>query len=266
VHVLHTLNASLLTGSFLVAGSCAYLVLKGREGAETRRLLVVAVAAAFAFSVIEAVPSGHLAAVEVGQHQPAKLATIEGVYETTDHAPFLLFGVPIADPPYVKNRVEIPGLLSFLFEFDSDYTVIGLKDIPVDERPPRAVTFVSFHLMVYLGVLFIALNGLAVLLLLLKRLARSRWMLRLLVIAIPLPLVSLQLGWITAEVGRQPWIVYGLLRTRDAVSRSVTGGELIFSIAAYSIVYLAVGAAFATLLARSIRQGPQSGEAAGGAY
>jgi cytochrome d ubiquinol oxidase subunit I len=265
-HVLHTINASLLTGSFLVAGSCAYLALKGRAGAEVRRLLAVAVVAGLAFAVIEVVPSGHLQAVEVGRRQPAKLATIEGVYETRDRAPFLLFGVPTPEPPYVKNRVEIPGMLSFLFDFDTDYVVTGLKDIPADQRPPRVVTFVSFHLMVYLGVLFIAIAGLAVLLLLLKRLHASRWMLRLLVIAIPLPLACLQLGWITAEVGRQPWIVYGLLRTSDAVSPALTGGELLFSLIAFALVYLAVGTAYTTLLARSIRQGPGTEAAAWGAY
>jgi cytochrome d ubiquinol oxidase subunit I len=255
-HVLHTLNASLLTGSFLVAGSSAYLLLKGRAGPHVRRLLAAAVIAGFASAVIEVVPSGHLQAVEIGRRQPAKLATIEGVYETSDQVPFLLFGIPTAEPPYVKNRIEIPGALSFLFEFTTHYVVTGLEDIPVDERPPRVVTFVSFHLMVYLGLLFIAVTALAVLLLLLKRLQGSRWMLRLLVIAIPLPLACLQLGWITTEVGRQPWIVYGLLRTRDAVSPSVTGRELRFSLIAFSLAYLAVGAAYVTLLARSIRRGP----------
>jgi len=261
-HVLHTINASLLTGSFLVAGSSAYLLLKGRPGAGIRQLLAAAVISCLVFAVVEAVPSGHLLTVEVGRRQPAKLATIEGVYETTDRAPFLLFGVPTPDPPYVKNRVEIPGALSFLFEFDSDYTVTGLEDIPVDERPPFAVTFISFHLMVYLGILLIVIAGVAVLLLLLRRLHSARWMLRVLAAVIPLPLVCLQLGWITAEVGRQPWVVYGLLRTRDAVSPSVTGGELVFSLAAFGMVYLAVGVAYVVLMARTIRQGPD----AGGAY
>jgi cytochrome bd ubiquinol oxidase subunit I len=264
-HVLHTLNASLLTGSFLVAGSSAYLLLKGRAGAKVRRLLAAAVIAGLASALIEVVPSGHLQAVEVGRRQPAKLATIEGVYETSGRVPFLLFGIPTAEPPYVRNRIEIPGALSFLFEFDADYVVTGLKDIPVDERPPRVVTFVSFHLMVYLGVLFILVTGMAVLLLLLKRLHGCRWMLRLLVVAMPLPLACLELGWITAEVGRQPWIVYGLLRTRSAVSASVTGGELLFSLIAFSLAYLAVGAAYVTLFARGIRRGPGI-DAAGETY
>jgi cytochrome d ubiquinol oxidase subunit I len=260
VRFMHTMDSTLITGSFLVAGVCAYAVLKGKGGMAVKRVLSGAVVAGLLFCVSEVFPFGHLQAIEVGERQPIKLASIEGLYETQSHAPLLVFGIPIAEPPYVKDRVEIPNLLSWLFDFKGDYVVRGLKDFPKDQYPPLVAVFLSFHLMFYLGVLFCGIMGLAVLLLILGALERTRWFLRILVAAIPIPLLCIQLGWITTEVGRQPWIVYGILRTADAVSTVVTGREMVFSLVLFASVYALLLFVWGAIVVRTIRRGPVEAE------
>ncbi len=259
VRFLHTMDSTLIVGSFLVAGICAYAVLKGRGGKAVKRVLSGAVIAGLLFCVTQIFPFGHSQAIEVGERQPLKLASIEGLYETQSHAPLLIFGIPTAEPPYVKARVEIPNLLSWLFDFKGDYVIRGLEDFPKDQYPPLGAVFVSFHLMFYLGVLFCGIMGLATLLMILGALERARWLLWILVAAIPLPLVCIQFGWITTEVGRQPWIVYGILRTADSVSAVVSRGELVFSLVLFAAVYALLGTIWGALVVRAIRRGPDDG-------
>jgi len=261
--MLHVMTASLITSSFFVAGGCAVAILRGREvGDATRRPLGGAVIAGLVGSVMSIFPSGHLQAVEVGLEQPPKLATIEGVYETQSHAPLLVFGIPTNKPPYVTARIEVPGMLSFLFDFKGDFVVQGMKDVPSDELPPRILTFVSFHLMVYLAGFFTLVMALAVILLIRRRLHQSRWMLRLLIAVVPLPFLCLQFGWITTEVGRQPWIVYRVLRTADAVSAAVTSGRLVFSLVLFGTIYTALLVTWIVAVVREMQRGPALQEAA----
>jgi len=135
--------------------------------------------------------------------------------------------------------------------------VRGINEFPPENRPPLRLTFVSFHTMVGLGMFFIAATGWGVLLLLRQKLWERRRYLRLLVWSIPLPIVAIQLGWIATEVGRQPWIVYGLLRTSDAASRTVGAGEILFSIILFTLVYLALGALWLFLMVREVKHGPE---------
>ncbi|MCX5892771.1 MAG: cytochrome ubiquinol oxidase subunit I, partial [Deltaproteobacteria bacterium] len=197
---------------------------------------------------------------EVAKIQPAKLAAMESFWETKANAPQVLFAIP--DEKNERNLVEfgqIPGLLSFLAYHSPAATVKGLKDFPKEERPPVALTFVAFRLMVGLGVLFVVLTAWAWL----KRhkLEDSPGMLKVMLYAMPLPYIALQAGWIVTEVGRQPWIVYGLMKTSDAVSPiavSQVGTTLVAFIAVYSLL----GAVAFYLVSKHARRGPEPALAA----
>jgi cytochrome bd ubiquinol oxidase subunit I len=253
----HTVDAALITGCFFVAGVAAYLVRKNRDDALARGALKLAIVAGLVVSVLEVFPSGHLHARQVAHTQPEKFAAIEGLYTSTSAAPMVLFAYPVTPPPDLKAKVEVRGLLSWLAFGDMNTRIRGIEEFPPDDRPPLWLTFVSFHNMVVLGMYFIAAMAWGAWLLKRGTLWDSRRYLALLTISLPLPLAACQLGWMAAEVGRQPWIVYQLLRTRDAVSAIVPAGDVLFSIVLFSILYLLLGALFVYLLVREIRHGPE---------
>jgi cytochrome d ubiquinol oxidase subunit I len=260
IRFFHTLTAALVTGAFFMAGIAAWLVVRGRGRQVAGRVMKLALLVGFVASLLELFPLGHHHARQVARTQPVKLAAIEGLYETTQRAPLLLFGVPSTEPPYVSARIGVDGLLSWLATGDSSAEVRGLRDFPPDQVPTGVeivLSFLSFHLMVGLGTLFIGLTGLALLLHLRGLLLTSRWMLKLLTLSIPLPLLACELGWITAEVGRQPWIVQGLLKTRDAASVTVSAGEILFSILLFGAIYLLLGALYVFLLVKKVKAGPE---------
>ncbi|MFH1143367.1 MAG: cytochrome ubiquinol oxidase subunit I, partial [Candidatus Eisenbacteria bacterium] len=162
--------------------------------------------------------------------------------------------------PDLKSEIEIPSLLSWLAFGDPHAPVRGLDEFPADEVPRGAelwLSFVSFHNMVILGLFFVGLTGLASLLLRNDRLLEKRWMLKALAVSIPLPLIACQFGWVAAEVGRQPWAVYKMLRTTDAVSATVPAGNVLFSIIVFTLFYLGLGTLWVMLLARKVGRGPQ---------
>ncbi|MEN8152003.1 MAG: cytochrome ubiquinol oxidase subunit I, partial [Planctomycetota bacterium] len=256
--------------------------------------LTVAVIFGLIFSIASAFPTGHHHAKQVAETQPKKFAAIEGLYETQDGAPMAVFGVPTDRPPELKAPIEIPNLLSWLAFGDMNATVRGIKDFPEDERPPLFLTFASFHTMVGLGTMFIGGMFLAVFWLRGGKLFTKKWMLWALVLAVPFPLLACQFGWITAEVGRQPWIVYPTeryaqpgpyepipadmpvaevlekhkgMRVADANSITVSAGEILTSTILFSLIYIALGALYLYLLFRKIKHGPLPLEApaAGGA-
>ncbi|MBN2021795.1 MAG: cytochrome ubiquinol oxidase subunit I [Pirellulales bacterium] len=259
---LHTMVASWTCGAFFMAGVVAWMMLKNPENRAAARTLRLALVAGLIFSLASLFPTGDWHARQVARTQPEKLATIEGLVHGTENAPLVVVGLPRDNPPRLEYAVGLPGLLSVLAHGDADAFVPGMEDLRAAGRPtpPFALTFLSFHAMVGLGTLFIAMTGLGVLLALLGRLRRARWFLWALVLAIPLPLIACQLGWITAEVGRQPWVVYRVLRTDQALSANVAGGEVLFSIILFSAIYLLLGALYVFLVVKKIKRGfPASG-------
>jgi cytochrome d ubiquinol oxidase subunit I len=260
IRYLHTVDAALIAGAFMMAGIAAYYLLAGRETEFARKAMTLAVVVGLAASVLEAMPLGHVHAQQVARTQPEKFAALEGLYTSQEKAPLVLFAYPTNHPPDLKAPVEIPGLLSWLAFGDVNATIKGINEFPPDEIPPLWLTFVSFHNMVILGLLFIALMGLAAFRLLRGTLWTGRWFLKLLLWSIPLPLAACQLGWIAAEVGRQPWVVYRLLRTSEAVSFSVGTGELLFSIILFALIYGALGGLYLFLLIRKVKHGPEEPE------
>jgi cytochrome d ubiquinol oxidase subunit I len=256
----HTIAAAWSMGAFLMAGLGAWYFLKGRGSDVARVSLRLGTVAALTACVLNVV-TGDRHAKQVARTQEAKFAAMEGLYTTQRGAPLILFSLP----PTQQARRAAPELLiskltSWLAFGDFQAPVKGLEEFPRRDWPPVAVTFLSFHNMVIVGNLMLLLALIGVVLLWRGRLESARWWQRLMVWAIPLPMIAIQLGWMTAEVGRQPWVVYGVMRTRDAVSKVVGAPELLFSIVLFTILDVALGGLWLYLLRREIVHGPEAAE------
>ncbi len=257
VRFLHTVTAAIVCGAFFLAGLSAYLLRKNAEDRMARRTLTLAVVVGLIFSILVAFPTGHDHAKQVARTQPEKFAAIEGLYTSQKAAPLVMFAYPLTKPPELKAKFEIKGLLSWMAFGDVNAHIPGIDQFPADEIPPLWLTFVSFHNMVLLGSLFIVIMAWAVIQRIREKIWTSRRFLLVLIWAIPFPLAACQLGWITAEVGRQPWIVYKLMKTADAVSVTVPAGQILFSIILFVVVYSALGSLYIYLLVRKMGHADQ---------
>jgi len=258
IRFFHTVDATLIAGAFFMAGVAAYLLLKNRKNLVARKALKLSLIFGLVASLLELYPFGHGHAVQVAQTQPEKLASFEGLIKGQTNAPMVLFGIPSDNPPKLSASIKVPGVLSWLAHGDTKGYVKGLNDFPADERPPFLLTFASFHSMVGLGMYFIGVMFLGLFLLYRKKIWEQRLYLKLLLFSIPLPLIAIQLGWISAEVGRQPWVVYRVLRTSDAISLTVKAGEILFSIILFGLIYLFLAALYIFLMVKEIKHGPES--------
>jgi len=262
IRFLHTVSSALITGAFFIAGVSAYLIIKKKEVKIAEKGLKIGVIAGLIFSILIIFPLGHEHSKQVAETQPEKFATMEGLYKTQSEAPLVLFGFPVGDPPELKGTIKIPGLLSLMMHGNTSKEMKGIDAFKKEELPPFFLTFVSYHNMIILGMFFVLLMVWSTFLLYRKKLFKSMKTLKIILWSIPLPFIAIQLGWIVAEVGRQPWIVYKLLKTRDAASVTVSSGEILFSIIMFSLVYLVLGALWLFLLVKEIKHGPEklSGE------
>jgi cytochrome d ubiquinol oxidase subunit I len=194
----------------------------------------------------------------VAATQPAKLAAMDGHFETGQGgSPLYVVGLPDEKEQRVKYALAVPGLLSFLVHGDAHEPVKGLDQVPRQDWPPVALTFHAFHLMVGLGFLFILLTGLGCYFRWRGTLFEKRWLMAIFVGAVPLPYLANQLGWVTAEVGRQPWIVYGLLRTSDGLSEAVSRGQTLGSMLMFLLIYGLLFAVWLHVLNDKIQRGPE---------
>ena len=253
IEFLHTVSGAYILGAFFVLGISAYHLLRKQHTEFFTKSFRMALVFALIFSLFEVV-QGHLNGAEVAATQPTKLAAMEAHWETKAPAPQYLFAWP--DEENERNAIEIlpiPGGLSLLAYHSFDAEVKGLKEWPKEERPPVLLTFLSFRIMVGLGFLFVLLSVWAWI----KRnnLEDNPLLLRILVWSIPLPYIAIETGWIVAEVGRQPWIVYGMMKTSDAVS-PVTTSQVGVSLVAFVLVYSLLGGAAFYLMAKYARKGP----------
>ncbi|RLA93024.1 MAG: cytochrome ubiquinol oxidase subunit I, partial [Deltaproteobacteria bacterium] len=256
---LHTVSGAYILAGFFVMGVSAYHILKKQNVEFFKKSFRIALTFALIFSVFEVV-QGHLNGAEVAKAQPTKLAAMEAHWETEKGAPISLFAIP--DEKNERNRFEIgkiPGALSMLAYHDSSATVIGLKDFPKEERPPVWINFIAFKTMVGLGFLFMLLTIVGWF----KRnkLEESPRFLKIMLYAIPLPYIAIEAGWMLTEVGRQPWIVYGLMKTTDAVS-PIAASQVLISLIAFVVVYTALGIVDFYLLFKYARKGPAEAVAA----
>jgi len=257
----HTIAAALVTGAMFVMGVSASFLRKGRNVEFAMRSMKGALVAALLGAILVG-GTGHAHAVQVAETQPMKLAAFEGLFETQKGAPAVLFGIPNAETRTVDYAISIPKGLSLLAASDPDAEVKGLNEVDPEDWPPLAMTFFPFHIMVMLGGYFLALPILGLWMLRKGRLAKTKWLLRLMVWSIPLPLLVNELGWIAAEVGRQPWVVYGVMRTSDAATPAqvVSAGQILAVIIAFALVYALLFATWVYLLRRQIQAGPGESE------
>jgi cytochrome bd ubiquinol oxidase subunit I len=250
IKFFHVIMAAWTLSAFFVMGISAIHMLRGRNSEMIRKSFRIAAPFGLLASALIII-AGDMSGVQVAKFQPTKLAAVEAQWKTESHVPFFMIALP--DPGAGRNIVEalpIPGLLSFLAYHDPNATVQGLNDFPPAERPPIIVSFLGFRLMVGLGFLFVLCALLSVIFAWTKTLELRRWFLRVMAIALVLPYLASELGWIVAEIGRQPWIVYGLLKTADAVSRPITPGDVLGSLVGFLCIYGTLAAVDAFLLAR----------------
>lgn len=254
----HVMTAALLTGSFIVAGVGAYYLLGNRQTVFGERFVRAGVIVGLIASVVVIFPTGDRNSVNVTRNQPIKLSAMEGLFHTKQGAPIAIFGMP--DVPHQKliDPIYVPDALSFLAYGNFRATVKGLEEYPGDQRPPIELTYYAYHVMVGLGTIFVGIMLIAAVLLFLRRLPRARWMLWILMLAMPFPYIANEAGWTTTEVGRQPWIVYGLMRTAEATSPNVVAGEVIFTTIGFAGMYFIIGLLFMLLVLRQIALGPES--------
>jgi cytochrome d ubiquinol oxidase subunit I len=255
VRFFHTMLGGWMTGSLLAAGIAAWFLLKGRHQERARLLLKIGLIL-FVVSSLLQLFSGHSHSVQVAKTQPEKMAAFEALWKTQKGAPMSVFGLPDGGKEKTYLSVRIPKLLSLLIYFDADAKVTGLDAFPRDERPPVFIPFASYHVMILLGALFGLIALVGIVLLMRKKSAETRWFLRALVVAIPLPYLANEVGWIAAEVGRQPWAVYRVLRTADAASGIVPAGNILFSLIMFMLIYALIGTVGIGILIRMIRKGP----------
>jgi cytochrome d ubiquinol oxidase subunit I len=250
-----------ITGAFAVAGIGAFWTLQGRaqEAAPSLRMGVVAGLIACGLQLF---PTGDRQGKLVAQHQPATLAAMEGVFHAEKFARLAIIGQPDVAAQRLENPVFVPGMLSFLAYGSFGSTVHGLSDFPRDEWPDNIeILYYAYHVMVGLGTLFIVLMLAAAFQLWRGTLAASRPLLWMLMLAIPFPYIANTAGWTTAELGRQPWLIYGLMRTVDGTSPRVSAGDVAFTTLGFCGLYALLAILFLFLVGREIAHGPSPVEA-----
>jgi cytochrome bd ubiquinol oxidase subunit I len=258
VQFAHNQLAALVTGSFVVAALGAFYTLRGLHPIQARLYLRAGTFTALIASVLVAFPTGDQQAKMVGRHQPVTLAAMEGKFVGGPLAGVALIGQPNLAARRLENPIEVPGALSFLAYGTLQSYVHGLEEYPEDVWPDNIeLLYYSFHLMITLGTIFIILMAYASFQNWRGRLESNTWLLWVLMLAFPFPYIANTLGWMTAELGRQPWLVYGLFRTRDGYSKVVSNGDTIFTLLGFTGLYFVLGLLFLYLVGREIGHGPE---------
>ena len=250
----HVVVGAWSTGAFLVVSVSAWYLLKNKHLEFARASLKVGLTVALLASLLQGV-TGHTSAQGVGKNQPAKLAAFEGLYETTSNAPLTLIGW-VDEKNEKVDGIQVPEMLSFLDHNDFHAPVTGLDAFAPEDRPPVEASFLFFHGMVGIGFTLIAISALGFLYFRHGSLHERRWLLWLLVFSVLGPEIANQLGWFAAEVGRQPWIVYGLMRTPEGLSKIVQANVVLTSLILFTFIYFLLFAVFIYLLNDKIQHGP----------
>ena len=252
----HTIIGAFLQGSFLVLSISAYYLYKKIHLEFATRSFTIALGVAFVSALAQPL-LGHESAKVAYEYQPAKMAAFEGLYETTDNAPLYLFGWVDEEAEQTKG-IAIPGMLSYLLNWDNDFVVKGLNEFPEEERPPVNAVFQSYHLMVAIGMGLILITFLGLLLLYKKTVFRKKWILWIFMLSVFLPVFANQAGWISAERGRQPYTVYGLLKTSESYSKSLVESEVLTSLILFFLIYGLLFFTWLFVLNKEIQHGPET--------
>jgi len=255
----HAISGSIITASMVMAGVGAYYLLSRKFEDAGQLSVKIGVISGLAFSLISLFPTGAMNGENVTKYQPIKMAAMEGLFRTQEGAPIAIIGMPDTERRELMDPIYLPRVLSFLAYGDFRAKVVGLDDYPADLHPPIELVYYAYHIMVGLGTMFIAVMAISAFLLWRGTLYTSRWFLWILMLAIPFPYIANEAGWAVAEVGRQPWIVYGLQRTADATSTNVSGGMTWFTLLGFTGMYSALGLLYLFVSARIIEAGPDGG-------
>jgi len=259
----HTMTGAVITGAFVVCAVAAYWTLMGVHREQARISLRVGVWAGLIASLLQLFPTGDQQGKLVAQYQRPTLAAMEGKFASSHPAELVVIGQPDVAHRRLENPIAVPAVLSFLSYGSFGATVYGLNDFPESEWPDNVeLLYYAYHIMVGLGTLFILVMGVSAVLLWRGRLETSRSMLWVLMLAFPFPYIANTAGWMTAELGRQPWLVYGLQRTAQGSSPKVSSGDVAFTTLGYLGLYLLLGIGFLFLVVREIGRGPTPAEAA----
>ena len=253
----HTMAGAVVTASFVVAAVGAYYVLSDVHRDHGRAFLTVGIVAALVATAFVLFPSGDGQGKAVASRQPVTLAAMEGLFETKEGAELILIGQPDMDKLDIDNPIHVPKMLSFLTYYRWNAEVKGLDAFPRAEWPDNVpLLYYVYHIMVGLGTIFLAIMAVAAYLLWRGTLFTARPFLWILMLSFPFPYIANTAGWMTAELGRQPWIVYGLLRTADATSTTVSAGNTMFTLLGFLGMYFVIGVLFLFLVIREINRGP----------
>jgi cytochrome bd ubiquinol oxidase subunit I len=253
----HNQAAALVTGSFVVAGVGAFYGLRREHREQSLIFIRTGVIVGLVASLIVAYPTGDAQAKLVAQYQPPALAAMEGHFHSASRAELNLIGQPNVAEERLDNPIRIPGLLSFLAFGNIERDVPGLDSFPREVWPTDIeVLYYSFHIMAGLGTLFLLLMGVALLHLWRDRILDNRVLLWVLMISFPFPFIANTAGWATAELGRQPWLIYNLFRTNAGVSKVVSAGDTVFTLIGFLGLYFVVGILYLSLFQREMRAGP----------
>lgn len=256
---LHTMIATLVTGSFVVACIGSFYLLSKKHKEQGKLYVRNGVIIGFIASVLMIFPTGDGESKQVFKHQPTKAAAMEGIFKTEKGAPLVMLGQPNMKEKKLDNPLVIPDFLSFLTYHRFNAEVQGMDAFPEEELPDSVpLVYYSYHIMIGLGTIFLFVLIIAVYLLWKKKLYQSNWMLWILMFLAPFPYIATSTGWMTAEIGRQPWLIYGLFKTADGVSPHVNSGNVLFTLIGFSGMYFVMGVLFVILFLKIINKGPEA--------
>jgi cytochrome d ubiquinol oxidase subunit I len=248
-----------VTASFVMAAVGAYYLLAGRHKEQAARFVTVGVIAGLLFSVWQLAPTGEQQGRLILHNQPATLAAMEALFKTVPGAPLVILGQPDVRNQKIDNPIIVPKMLSFLTYRRWEAEVKGLDAFPEGDWPDHIpLLYYSYHIMVGLGTIFIAVMLVSGYLLWRRRLHESRWMLWVLMLSFPFPYIANTAGWLTAELGRQPWLVHGLIRTSRGSSPGVSAGNALFTLIGFMGMYMVLGLLFLFLIWREVQHGPDT--------
>ena len=256
----HNMSGAVVTGAFVMCSVGAFYVLENRFSEHGKIFLQVGVVAGVISCVVQIFPTGDLHGRYLAKHQPAAVAAMEGLYRTQKGAPIVLIGQPNEENQSIDNPIVVSDVLSFLIYGTTQAEVKGLDQFPRDQWPaPLPLLFYSYHIMAGLGTYFALIMLIATFLLWRGQLFQARWVLWPLLLSFPLPYIANTAGWMTAELGRQPWIVYGLIRTSEGYSKYVSASTSLFTLLGFMGIYTVTSILFIVLVYRIIDKGPATG-------
>jgi cytochrome d ubiquinol oxidase subunit I len=254
---LHTMIGSVVTAAFVMAGIGAFYLLSGKHEDYAREFLRLGVTAGFISSVLMLFPTGDGQGKNIARNQPVTLSAMEGLFETQQGAPIAILGQPDMQAKKLDNPLLVPRALSFITYLRWNAEVRGLDAFPEDQWPDNIpLLYYSYHIMVGLGTIFIAVMTISFWMLRRNRLYQARRWLWVIMLAIPFPYIANTAGWTTAELGRQPWLIYGLMRTGDGASMNVSSGNALFTLIGFMGMYTVLSILFLFLVRREIEHGP----------